>query len=116
MKGVALYGRVRYAMQIEWLSHREAARRLTTSRTLKASVISWALSSQLSIVSRTMGCGRYVLGLGPASRRKPRRRFHRYSRRSADAGIRLERLLTPEKPNMKPTTLCSRAQTRVDGG
>jgi hypothetical protein len=64
MKGVALYGRVRYAMQIEWLSHREAARRLTTSRTLKASVISWALSSQLSIVSRTMGCGRYVLRSG----------------------------------------------------
>jgi hypothetical protein len=29
MKGVELYGRVRYAVQIEWLSHREAARRLT---------------------------------------------------------------------------------------
>ena len=27
MKGVELYGRVRYAVQIEGLSHREAARR-----------------------------------------------------------------------------------------
>jgi hypothetical protein len=28
MKGVELCGWVRYAVQIEWLSHREAARRL----------------------------------------------------------------------------------------
>ena len=40
MKGVELYGRVRYAVQIEGLSHRAAARRLgidlrTTANTMK---------------------------------------------------------------------------------
>jgi transcriptional regulator with XRE-family HTH domain len=42
MKGVELYGRVRYAVQIEGLSHREAARRFgidprTVARMMKFS-------------------------------------------------------------------------------
>jgi hypothetical protein len=43
MKGVELYGRVRYAVQIEGLSHREAARRFGIDPRTVAKIVKFSV-------------------------------------------------------------------------
>ena len=62
MKGVELYGRVRYAVQIEGLSHREAARQFGIDpRTLASRAAEQENTSRQHHARVRPGCGELII-------------------------------------------------------